>query len=387
MKYLENTSKLRVMHSKLCRIMPRPIRGLMEGGKCFWNPADRKRVTQTIRGYQNSEIKHIEAWKKAYRALCLKDNQYEEEARIFFESSLEPVKRCDGALGANDVILLLVVKNDCMRVSLLLRYYRALGVKRFAVLDDRSDDGTLEYLTEQEDVDVYHSNVKYSTQGRQAWMARLVDLYGFDRWYLIADSDELISYHGMDKKKLPELTADLDRSGRRAVRMMLLEMYPKEDILALQDVSEEEILSTYTYFDAEGYRIRYTDLMTCVVGGVRCRVFYNGAYHEAPYLTKYPLVKITEGMIPFHSHMNFPFACNRNMPLSGCILHYKFLPQDMDKYRKRAKQGNFQSGSKEYKKYIDLINKDGSLVLYDEKISRKYDGPDSLEVFHIERFE
>lgn len=387
MKYIENISYKRVAYTKFCSFMPPKTRELLEGKKCFWNLGYRAKVTDVINKYHNEQICHVDIWKKAYRKLCYKDHQYLIEAEIFFLANIKNIKKSKSKLTNISVILILVVKNDLLRVKMLLSYYRRLGIERFVVLDDKSVDGTLEYLLSQDDVDVYNSDVNYTTLGRQAWISRLVDLYGFNRWYLIVDSDELIAYSGMEEKSIPELTCYLDSVGRNVLRMMLLEMYPRNDILKMPSLTAEQITSTYIYFDCDGYRIQYTDLLTCVVGGARCREFYNGNYKEAPYLTKYPLIKICSGMIPCHSHMNFPFCYNRNTPLSGCMLHYKFLPQDIEKYRQRVREGNFQSSSKEYKKYLDLISIDGEFIMYDKEISIEYKDSSSLDIFEIEHFE
>lgn len=385
MEYIGNTSKKRIMYYKFSKKCPKFIRKRLDAEKCYWSPKHRKNVKEMIAGFKNDSIRNIDVWKKAYRDLCYKDTFYVDEAKSFFNCKVEAIKTCPEKPG-DGVILLLVVKNDLERVKLLIDYYRKNGVERFAVLDDKSDDGTREFLMGEPDVDVYASDVNYSTKGRQAWLARLVDIYGFDKWYLIVDADELLSYVGMDKLNIKALAKKMDVEGRTALRMMLLEMYPDGDILTMPPVDVENIMSVYNYFDSKEYRLKYMDVMSCVVGGVRCRYFYDNNFKEAPYLTKYPLVKIRPGMIPCHSHMNFPFEYNKDLPLSGCLLHYKFLPQDIDKYKKRVQSGNFASGSKEYVKYFELMQKNGALNLYEAGTSVEYESPESLKILGVEQF-
>lgn len=386
MKYIDNVSKKRIVFTWLCEHLPNRIRPLLYLKPCAFSIKYRYIVSKTLNRYDNKDIKNIDLWKKSYKKLCMHGKEYLEEAKIFFETDILEEKKSERKPSEDSLILVLIVKNDLVRLKAFLKYYRGLGVSKFIVLDDKSTDGTFNFLYNQNDVDLYTSSMKYSTLGRQAWISRFVDLYGFNRWYLIVDSDEFISYSGMEKIKLNQLISILENDKRNVLRMMLLEMYPKYDILTIDDIDENNIQSVYTYFDKKGYKKKYTNIFTCIVGGVRCRTFYNGNYTDSPYLTKYPLIKMKEGMIPCHSHMNFPFNVNRDIPLSGCILHYKFLPQDIGKYKERIKKRNFQSGSKEYRKYFDVISSNGKLIMYDEDFSMKYEDSSSLNIFEIEKF-
>lgn len=386
MNYIEGTSKKRKAFYKFSKHAPKFIRKKLDAKKCYWSAKHRRSVRETIAAYDDSMISNGAVFKEAYTKLCYKDSYYNEQAKLFFTLKISPLKVCGNKPGMNEVILLLVVKNDLDRVRLLLKYYRKHGITRFVILDDKSDDGTREFLMGEPDTDVYESDINYSTIGRQAWLSRFVDMYGFDRWYLIVDSDELISYVGMDKVNIKKLAQRGDEENRTAFRMMLLEMYPDGDILNMPKVASDEIEKIYCYFDRVGYYLTYSDIMSSVVGGVRCRYFYENNYKEAPFLTKYPLVKMKPGMLPCFSHMNFPFEYNKDLPLSGCLLHYKFLPQDIDKYKARVKSGNFALGSKEYVKYYEVMEKNGKLNLFDKKISSKYEGPESLRVLEVERF-
>lgn len=76
--------------------------------------------------------------------------------------------------------------------------YRRLGVKGFAFLDNGSDDGTFEWLPEQEDTDLYRCFEKYRTAVEEGWINRTASYYGFDSRLILTDSDELVVYEGME---------------------------------------------------------------------------------------------------------------------------------------------------------------------------------------------
>ncbi|MEM9776934.1 MAG: glycosyltransferase family 2 protein, partial [Chloroflexota bacterium] len=49
-------------------------------------------------------------------------------------------------LAQRDIICCLVVRNEGLRIPYFLTYYRQLGIKHFFVVDNGSDDGSVEYL-------------------------------------------------------------------------------------------------------------------------------------------------------------------------------------------------------------------------------------------------
>ena len=79
----------------------------------------------------------------------------------------------------DDLPLVFVVRNAAAYIKSFLRYYREMGVTRFIVVDDRSDDGTAEILSGAPDVDLYSSSIRYAEADRgRAWRDALFNLYG-----------------------------------------------------------------------------------------------------------------------------------------------------------------------------------------------------------------
>ena len=64
-------------------------------------------------------------------------------------------------LGRYAATVCCIVHDEMYFPPAFLAYYRGLGVDRFVVLDDRSTDGTAEYLAAQPDVMVVESAVRY----------------------------------------------------------------------------------------------------------------------------------------------------------------------------------------------------------------------------------
>ena len=82
------------------------------------------------------------------------------------------------------------------RLPWLLGYYRGMGVDRFLVLDNDSDDGTRDWLLAQgPDVHLFHTPASFAASGAgMRWINRLLDEHGSGAWCLTIDADEVLVY-------------------------------------------------------------------------------------------------------------------------------------------------------------------------------------------------
>ena len=145
---------------------------------------------------------------------------------------VSPPDRLEQARAA-EVAVVAVMRNECFMLDHFLEHYRGLGVGAFLIVDNGSDDGTLEHLVAQKDVSVFSTDTPYSqsTYGVQ-WQEALVAQFRTGRWSLLADADELAFWclpdgNGRVPGNLPQLLAGSDFAGVQAVRMLMLDLYPK----------------------------------------------------------------------------------------------------------------------------------------------------------------
>src|SRR5690606_19203103 len=64
-------------------------------------------------------------------------------------------------LGRHAMTMCCIARNESFFLDAFLAHYRALGVERFIVLDDRSTDGSLEFLAAEPDVMIVGSDLRY----------------------------------------------------------------------------------------------------------------------------------------------------------------------------------------------------------------------------------
>ena len=184
--------------------------------------------------------------------------------------------------------LLAILRNEMYFLPAFLAHYRRLGVQRFVFLDDRSDDGSFEYLLQQPDTVVVASGRRYDyrvtlpssmsgafkdSQIEFLWRSILHDLFTQNRWALQVDLDEFI--HLPRGMTFPDLVAQLDKHGARALWGVMLDVYPKDIATFAENAMSSRLDTSVTwYFDGEQHlRLRSHRAPKIVYPGARARLY------------------------------------------------------------------------------------------------------------------
>lgn len=313
------------------------------------------------RSFERGQLRYLskedfEVWKRSMLSM-LKEYcsagyyfQLRHVIYTFANARIEAVRKT-APCSAENPIVVLCVKNDLRRIQMLVEHYRSLGVEKFAFMDNGSEDGTFEWLLEQPDIDLYRCFEHYQTPVKEGWINRIVSFYGFDRWYIVTDSDELMIYQGMEQISLSELTKKLSRKGVKRIKGLTLDIYPKDRLFG----KSENILEDYRWIDKDSYRVidvaAGAERINCFIGGPRYRLM-----HSTIPLSKYPLVYWERGTISDNAHFQYPHDIIHSCPCYAGILHFKFIDKDLDEYNKRAQNNSgFSTGGRFYKQYMDYI--------------------------------
>lgn len=357
------------------RRLPGWLKKLMWKSRIALDPLGLARIANELSQLDNACISNPEVWNSAFRQLIKSGIGYDQYVKDFYSTSI--VQETTGAC-RGDISLICIVKNDFCRVRALIKHYRGLGIQHFIMLDDNSTDGTKEFLLAQSDVDLWSSDSGYTTSMRQAWVSRLIDIYGFNRWYLVVDSDEFLTYPDCERVTLPTIVGAMHESGIKRAHCFLLDMYSKDGLFAVCD--GEEFMEEYNCFDKSGYWITDRIKLTNLSGGMRVRLFSFDAF----FLSKSPLFYAEPGFVPCSSHYSFPFSGPGDELNLGVLRHYKFLPQDKEKYLHRIEQANFSSGSSEYAIYMNEYMRINDSI-YAEGISAEFQNSGSLKLLELPR--
>ncbi len=284
------------------------------------------------------------------------------------------------------VIAVTTLRNEILRLPYFLKFYRARGIGHFLIVDNGSDDGSLEYLSEQPDVSLWRTEASYrNARFGLDWMTWLQIRYAHGRWCLMVDADELLVFAQDDRLDIPALTAQLEARGQTAFGALMLDLYPKEALGAQTYQSGQDPREVLQWFDPEGYRrVRQNPLGNLwVQGGARERAFFEQAPERSPTLNKIPLVKWNRRFAYVNSchsilprELNFAYDGPGGDQPSGALLHTKFLPEIVSKSETEKQRGEHFNDPAAFDHYYDTLT--SAPCLYHDG-SCQYEGPQQLE--------
>lgn len=299
--------------------------------------------------------------------------------REYMDVTLDCLHVSNGHSSPDNPIVISVVRNENERLPDFLRHYRQAGAEKFVFLDNGSADGTTEYLASQSDVDLYRCDRPFNWMRKHGWINLLISMYGRERWFIYVDGDEHLVYDGIDEgRSLAEFARIMDQKGIRRVRGFLVDMYADGPLLKSTYRRGEPLIQAYPYCDGAGYKEeRYKEIISRK-GGPRQRTFAKADQDFRPEMTKYPMFRLEGRDVFANPHHIWPYEENFKSECYIGILHFKFLPDVLDRIEKAIKEENYWGGSLEYKCYHSVLknSKDTSLMFKD---SMRFEAVGSLK--------
>lgn len=268
---------------------------------------------------------------------------------------------------AKTPILVCVLKNEIEKLPLFFSHYREMGIRRFVMIDNMSSDGTYEFLLKQRDVDLYTVKEKFRGYLKEGWINQILAIYGYYRWYLVVDADELLEWPQMKSVPLKELIKICEAKREYRPMAIMLDMYSRGQLFYNQT---ENIRSEFSYCDQNTYYWIENQKMDILSGGPRERVFGCKVW-----LSKTPLFYLKPLDIFCCAHYMYPYRKNRRKDCPIALLHYKFAYESsyftMKEYVKKGVDENRIDESKIYfgKKRAVLFYEDSLQIDDPEKLS------------------
>lgn len=289
-----------------------------------------------------------------------------EDVRI-----LPPPKR-------NDIIAFIPARNERLRLPDCLNHHRNLGVDRFVVLDNGSGDGSIDFLLTQPDVDIISTENSYAeAYSATFWHERIVARYGFDRWYLILDADELLVYDGAPHRSLHDLADHLTKWGCKSLYTPMIDMYSDRPFDQVDYEGGHSMLAACPYFDGTSYtKVIEGFGVFKISGGPRRRLLGEGGKVFKHAITKRAFFFWDRTLWRKSIHTLF-IPGDENIGQSGALLHFKFLGDFADRVASAIAEKQHWRAAKEYEIYAAALKKGGLQTLMYEG-STRYVGPRSL---------
>lgn len=281
------------------------------------------------------------------------------------DEKVERVSRSITALPQpSSPIVIAVVRNERARIPEFLDYHRRLGVERFAIIDNHSEDDSRDILAAAPDVELFHVDTAFDWRRKHGWIMQVIRRLGRDRWFLLLDADEHAVFADCERHSIQHLTAALENRGMRRARGVLVDMYAKGPIDNPIHEQDARLAEAFPYFDSHGYSEHRNAEISARTGGPRQRVFGLNQPRFRPALTKYPLFRLSENDIAYNPHAIWPPLYSAKDPCLIALKHYKFDYEFHNRTKQAVLKKQYWNNSYEYKVYLNYIMKNPDATFF-----------------------
>ena len=321
------------------------------------NKIKKEEVNRRVEVVNTLEVNPL--LKKNLLTLAKKEVNNMEFSKEIFDKEMEGLKTSNLKQITNpkfkgDLILVCFYSDFSNFAKYWMDHYINIGIKNFVLVDNNSKDNSKEILESYQDkvnISFWEIKEKYNCYNMCGWKQQIFEHYGVDKTYLTVDSDELFIYKDYKNIRLEEY---IKKNKLTSLKALMLDVYTNKNLY-------EGKIEDFKYVDKGTYKTSKCIYGERLFGGPRSRVFKIN-----PSLQKMPLMKYTGKEYFANDHFYYPFSLNEKAKLSAYLLHYKFLPGDLDKYSEYASDGRHWNNSREYKIYSNTDNK---ISFYDKEIS------------------
>jgi hypothetical protein len=280
--------------------------------------------------------------------------------------------------GADELLVITVVRNGALYVRSFMEHYQALGVAHCVFLDNGSTDGTVDMLSKYP-VTVFETNVPYATY-ENTMKRYLAERFSPGRWNLCVDIDELFDYPFSDSLRLAGFLAYLNHRGFSAVVAQVLDMFSDVPLSRLESTPDDRLKDKYVYYDISDIDrppYEWSQPSSADIrmhwGGIRRTVFGSGNG-----LTKAALVLMNGRVKPF---IEWHHVTGASVADVSCVLmHYPFVSSFGGKVQDAVLTGRYgATTTNEYMAYSNALSRNPHLELKRET-ARRFAGVEPLIV-------
>lgn len=296
---------------------------------------------------------------------------YQDVQLVYQSNALElisPEDRLNAARTA-EVAVVACMRNEMFMLPQFLAHYRKLGVGSFLIVDNCSDDGTLEYLLEQPDVALFSVDTDYNlSRYGVAWQQAMMAAFRVGKWSLVADADELLIWQENQTQTLPDLLKTDAFQGVDAARIFMLDMYPQGSLT--QATFETDPFAEAGFVDHDPFLANWTGrgpfsnmptwtsaLRHRLIAGSRTDLFVA---QKIALLRYQPWMRVSAGL---HFLTDVQLS-----PRELIFAHFKYNADFRRKAQAEVARGQHFNDAEEYRKYLALMS-EGRDVIFEDGLS------------------
>lgn len=297
-------------------------------------------------------------------------------------------------LNHSNIILFCVIANGMEHLPSFMSHYRAIGISQFYFLIDKSDDGTEEFLNNQNDVGIivsdlrYGDIVEYEAPNKQKIKNSAGNFFKFivpyclfqNNWVLTVDSDEYLELPEKNKSILSLIT-DLNIEGSFACRGLMVDVFPNFISKLVESCkkkgSEPDFyidLPEYLWPAKQNHCLFYNQIKEVktriLMNYLEKRNENNDEYFSTfePKNFSFPTrTKIPLNYWHKHAHANAHFSSNiATDKIQVALRHECFSKKFIQKVENAVKEGQYHGSSSAYIPIYFLIKNDQNFQLYNQ---------------------
>jgi hypothetical protein len=283
----------------------------------------------------------------------------------------------------DELVVVCLVRDGRPYVKSFVEHYLSLGAKHLFFLDNGSTDGTVEALKGYDNVTVLRSTLPFRRY-KQPMKQYLIEHFGWGRWSLCVDIDELFDYPYSDVVRLGSLLRYLNEKSYTAVVAQMLDMFPAEPLSDAASEEDEPLKERHRFYDISNIHAQYYSNIdvhsardhwayrrACgtsnVLANEEIEVYRNGiqstVFGGAPPLTKHPLVFVNEKIKPLNSSPH-SVSDARIADFTCVLFHYKFLNHLYELIRRAAREDRY--GNTRHKRWLGVLEENPNLLVKGE---------------------
>lgn len=282
---------------------------------------------------------------------------------------------------AGTIAAVAVVRNEELRLPRFLEHYRRLGVGRFFIIENNSNDQTAALLSGERDVCLYQTSASFAA--KEAWIDLLLRRHAAGSWCIVADADELLDFPESERLRLPGLCAYMDARGFNALHAVLLDLYPGGVLGDVGYRAGDDYFERTWFFDPPERMVKVprdfgagAGLDHRLAGGVRERVF--GVRNCC---SKFPLIRNVGGVF-LHDGQHY-IERGRIADVRAVLYHFKYLQDFQPRVTEESERGEHWNGASEYKQYAAVTGRHGSGLQLRWEESIQLDGVPQLAALGV----
>jgi hypothetical protein len=284
--------------------------------------------------------------------------------------------------GRDDVVALCLVRDGAFYVDKFIRYHQALGVKHIIFVDTGSNDGTIDIARRHPGVSVFRTSSPFR-ETHNLIRQEMAKRFGQNHWSLYLDIDERFDYSGSSTILLQSLIRYLNDRRFTAVVAHMVDLFPREPILSLNEKAEEENIYLYhRFYSVAGLNsVPYLWKDENEVSNEAIPTLYSGPRGKAfgiprLLLTKHPLFLVTDDVQPWKTGSHSMRGA-RLADFSATLFHVKFNRGFSRLVSWAVSERIYHDDSKDYRAYAVRLRESPGLSLWDDS-ARELRGVDDL---------